>query len=168
MALGSDHDRVRRVHLHHPHRHVRLPQPAVAQYHPDVEQQAVHQQLQRHHARVHGRVVPHDHQEHRRGGRQRFGRHSPHFGAVLVGAGTSYYYKLFSGFIYEGWVLQATFFPGLPMLLIALFGIVGGASVLFLPETGSAPLVDTIKGDEEVPTVRNSDPNETKRINNNC
>ncbi|XP_049820741.1 organic cation transporter protein-like isoform X2 [Aethina tumida] len=62
----------------------------------------------------------------------------------------------------------ATFFPGLPMLLIALFGIVGGASVLFLPETGSAPLVDTIKGDEEVPTVRNSDPNETKRINNNC
>ncbi|CAH0559654.1 unnamed protein product [Brassicogethes aeneus] len=60
------------------------------------------------------------------------------------------------------WYL-ADIFKGLPMLLISFFGIVGGASVLLLPETGFGPLRNSIK--EEGPRL--SAMSETNRTNNN-
>lgn len=50
----------------------------------------------------------------------------------------------------------------IPMSILAICGIVGGICVLFLPETGTRPLKDTIK--EE--TYQDSD-TEIIRINNN-
>lgn len=50
----------------------------------------------------------------------------------------------------------------IPMSILAICGIVGGICVLFLPETGTRPLKDTIK--EE--TCQHSD-TEIIRINNN-
>ncbi|XP_060526541.1 organic cation transporter protein-like isoform X2 [Cylas formicarius] len=55
-----------------------------------------------------------------------------------------------------------------PMLVLAVFGIVGGASVLLLPETGCGPLVDTIKGGEEMETKIFHATNDAKKTNNNC
>ncbi|KAJ3665869.1 hypothetical protein Zmor_001334 [Zophobas morio] len=52
-----------------------------------------------------------------------------------------------------------------PMSIIASCGIIGGICVLFLPETGSGPLKDTIK--EAECESRSSDSSEIKRINNN-
>ncbi|KAJ8921481.1 hypothetical protein NQ315_003099 [Exocentrus adspersus] len=44
----------------------------------------------------------------------------------------------------------------------------GGLSVLFLPETGGAPLIETIKEVKHVERIGEEDKRETKRINNNC
>ncbi|XP_030756002.1 organic cation transporter protein-like [Sitophilus oryzae] len=57
----------------------------------------------------------------------------------------------------------------LPLLVIAIFGIVGGASTLFLPETGSKPLENTLHNTQ--PSVRNSTTPSTngdaRKTNNN-
>ncbi|KAJ8985369.1 hypothetical protein NQ317_008403 [Molorchus minor] len=55
-----------------------------------------------------------------------------------------------------------------PMSVLAVFGIVGGLSVLFLPETGGVPLMDTLKDEEEVARIAGAEVSETKKINNNC
>ncbi|XP_019762467.1 organic cation transporter protein isoform X2 [Dendroctonus ponderosae] len=54
----------------------------------------------------------------------------------------------------------------LPLLVISIFGIVGGASVLFLPETGLQPLPDTLDGTPAA-KVSASHNGEVKKINNN-
>ncbi|KAJ8959922.1 hypothetical protein NQ314_006124 [Rhamnusium bicolor] len=55
-----------------------------------------------------------------------------------------------------------------PMSVLAVFGIVGGLSVLFLPETGTAPLIETLKEEEHAARISEAEISETKRINNNC
>lgn len=50
-----------------------------------------------------------------------------------------------------------------PMSLITAFGVIGGASVLLLPETGSQPLPDTVKDNNSSTLVDNS---ERRRRNN--
>lgn len=55
-----------------------------------------------------------------------------------------------------------------PMSMLAVFGILGGLSVLFLPETGGVPLVETIKEVKNVERMNEAEVSETKRINNNC
>ncbi|KAG5894036.1 hypothetical protein JTB14_037882 [Gonioctena quinquepunctata] len=56
----------------------------------------------------------------------------------------------------------------IPMAMLALFGIVGGLSVLFLPETGGVPLFDTLKEEEVGRKMSIAELTETNRINNNC
>jgi hypothetical protein len=55
---------------------------------------------------------------------------------------------------------QADMHQSIPMSILAGCGIVGGACVLFLPETGSKPLKDTIREEE-------CEASEIKRMNNN-
>ncbi|XP_018566987.1 organic cation transporter protein [Anoplophora glabripennis] len=55
-----------------------------------------------------------------------------------------------------------------PMSMLAFFGIFGGLSVLFLPETGGVPLIETIKEVENVKRMNEAETSESKRINNNC
>ncbi|XP_066252579.1 organic cation transporter protein-like isoform X2 [Euwallacea similis] len=56
----------------------------------------------------------------------------------------------------------------LPLLVITIFGIVGGASVLLLPETGVQPLADTLDGNPAA-RINNAPCNNgsIKKINNN-
>lgn len=49
------------------------------------------------------------------------------------------------------------------MSVLAIVGIIGGIAVLYLPETGSGPLKDTIKNEQN----ELSDC-ESEQINNNC
>ncbi|KAL1509462.1 hypothetical protein ABEB36_004191 [Hypothenemus hampei] len=53
----------------------------------------------------------------------------------------------------------------LPWLVISIFGIVGGASVLLLPETGASPLADTLDSNEV--SKRSSQTSNNKKMNNN-
>ncbi|XP_023018832.2 organic cation transporter protein isoform X2 [Leptinotarsa decemlineata] len=62
----------------------------------------------------------------------------------------------------------AAFHDSIPMAMLALFGIVGGLSVLLLPETGGVPLMDTLKEEEVGRKMSIAELAETKRINNNC
>jgi hypothetical protein len=42
-----------------------------------------------------------------------------------------------------------------PMGVLGAFGILGGLSVLLLPETGDRPMVATLQEGEEMPRYRN-------------
>ncbi|CAH1119189.1 unnamed protein product [Phaedon cochleariae] len=65
------------------------------------------------------------------------------------------------------WML-ASFHQSVPMAVLAVFGILGGLSVLLLPETGHAPLLDTLKEEEHGRRYSISPIDNSKRINNNC
>lgn len=64
--------------------------------------------------------------------------------------------------------LQSSFHEGVPMSVLATFGIVGGLSVLFLPETGGSRLLDTLKEEEHIAKINENEVIESKRMNNNC
>ncbi|KAJ8960531.1 hypothetical protein NQ318_013819 [Aromia moschata] len=55
-----------------------------------------------------------------------------------------------------------------PMSVLAVFGILGGLSVLFLPETGGSRLVDTIKEEKHAARMSDIENSQIKKINNNC
>ncbi|XP_050294234.1 organic cation transporter protein-like isoform X2 [Anthonomus grandis grandis] len=54
-----------------------------------------------------------------------------------------------------------------PLLVITIIGVVGGASVLFLPETGVQPLPDTLDGNQATRMSIASANGDVKKINNN-
>lgn len=63
---------------------------------------------------------------------------------------------------------QSSLHASVPMSVLAIFGIVGGLTVLFLPETGGSRLVDTLKEEEHIAEISQNEARESKRINNNC
>ncbi|CAH2011448.1 unnamed protein product [Acanthoscelides obtectus] len=62
----------------------------------------------------------------------------------------------------------STLHASVPMSVLAVFGVFGGLSVLFLPETGGVRLIDTIKEEKEITKIADIETNENKKINNNC
>lgn len=54
------------------------------------------------------------------------------------------------------------------MAVLATFGILGGLSVLFLPETGGSRLLDTLKEEENIAKISENEIVQSKRMNNNC
>ncbi|XP_076258162.1 organic cation transporter protein-like isoform X1 [Rhynchophorus ferrugineus] len=78
-------------------------------------------------------------------------------GAANVPAGTA---LMLVPYLWE----LSTLNKSLPLLVIAIFGIVGGAFTLFLPETGSKPLSDTLESSE---SSNNSSANGDINRNNN-
>lgn len=54
------------------------------------------------------------------------------------------------------------------MFMLAIFGILGGLSVLFLPETGGSRLLDTLREEEHIAKINENEIIESKRMNNNC
>lgn len=54
------------------------------------------------------------------------------------------------------------------MSVLAVFGIVGGLSVLFLPETGGVRLLDTLKEEAHIAKITENEVTESKKMNNNC
>lgn len=86
VAPGADHDHLGGgVRLHS----APLPilQPPVGHHLPGDDEQVLHQLLERRRARLHGGALPHHHQEHRGGRRQRVGWHRLDAGAVPLGFG---------------------------------------------------------------------------------
>ncbi|CAG9858089.1 unnamed protein product [Phyllotreta striolata] len=65
------------------------------------------------------------------------------------------------------WLL-ADFHRSLPMLVLALCGILGGLCVLLLPETKGAKLSSSIKEDEETRRMSLAEVRPNRKINNNC
>lgn len=52
-----------------------------------------------------------------------------------------------------------------PMAILGVCGVVGGLSVLFLPETGNAPLKATLKNEENnIKTISESTFNKQNKI----
>lgn len=61
-------------------------------------------------------------------------------------------------------MLQLSLHASVPMSILAIVGVIGGIAVLYLPETGSGPLKDTLKDEQ----VEMSDCESEQTNNNSC
>lgn len=88
LAAGPHHDHRGGFLPPHPPHPEHLQRPVAGDLHGDGGQM-LHQLLERRHARLHGRALPHDDQEHRSWGQQRLRGRSTHAGPIPLGDGKS-------------------------------------------------------------------------------